>query len=119
MPPDVSIHGQEPSATERFHPCQFTGRDSPLSIFSVDNSEVLGSDCVYSRRADETIELHRVTVILVKAVYGGDIFVYFDYEVQAEERLRGLVLHEGSASLLPPSGVPAVALLNEVENNNK
>lgn len=119
MPPDVSIHGQEPSATERLHPCQPTGLDSPLFIFSVDYSEVLGSDCVYSRRTDEAVQLERVTVILVKAVYGGDIFVYLDNEVQAEERLRGLVLHGRSASILLPSGVPALALLNKVENDNK
>jgi hypothetical protein len=41
------------------------------------------------------------------------------YEVQAEEGLRGLVLHRSSASPLLPGGVPALALLNEVENDNK
>lgn len=85
----------------------------------MDNFDILRSDCVYSMEADESIQLERVTVILMKAVQGGNFLVYLRYEVQAEEGLRGLVLHESSASPLMSGCVSALALLNKVENDNK
>jgi hypothetical protein len=68
MPPDVTIHGQETPATEKLHPWQSLGLNPPLVVISMDNFDVLGSDCVYGRQTDESIQLERMTVILMEAV---------------------------------------------------